>query len=462
MMAVTDDVRTTPIPGMLVLPLAVHGDARGWFKENWQRERMVGLGLPDFGPVQNNMSFNGRRGATRGIHAEPWDKLVSVATGRVFAAWVDLRAGESFGTTWWTELDEHTTVYVPRGVGNAYQTLTDGTVYSYLVNDHWSPGVAYPALHLADETAAIPWPIALESAEVSEKDLRNPRLAEVTPMEPKRTLITGCHGQLGKALAPLFPGAVLVDLDELDICDEAALDAWNWQDHDLILNAAAFTAVDRAEEPDGRRTAWAANAAAPAALARIAARRGITLVHYSTDYVFDGDPGPRGHAEDEGFAPHGVYGQTKAAADLAVGIAPRHYLLRTSWVIGEGHNFVRTMARLAADGVDPAVVDDQVGRLTFADELARATRHLVSTGAAFGTYNVTNAGRPRSWAAYARQVFTLTGHDPSRVSTVSTAEYGAGKALAPRPLHSTLDLTKLAATGFTSTDADEALAAYLQ
>ncbi len=82
---------STNIPGMLVLDLPVHGDSRGWFKENWQREKMRALGLPDMGPVQNNISFNDEAGVTRGIHAEPWDKFISVACGRVFGAWVDLR-----------------------------------------------------------------------------------------------------------------------------------------------------------------------------------------------------------------------------------------------------------------------------------------------------------------------------------------------------------------------------------
>ena len=91
-------VRTTDIPGLLIIDLVVHGDSRGWFKENWQRAKMTALGLPDFGPVQNNMSYNTDVGVTRGLHAEPWDKLVSIAHGRVFAAWVDLREGASFGT----------------------------------------------------------------------------------------------------------------------------------------------------------------------------------------------------------------------------------------------------------------------------------------------------------------------------------------------------------------------------
>src|SRR6476660_2082245 len=122
----------TPIPGLLVLRVPVHADNRGWFKENWQREKMTAVGLPDFGPVQNNISFNQRRGATRGLHAEPWDKLVSVATGRVFAAWVDLREGPSFGATHHVEIDPSVTVFVPRGVANGYQALEDATAYTYL------------------------------------------------------------------------------------------------------------------------------------------------------------------------------------------------------------------------------------------------------------------------------------------------------------------------------------------
>ena len=90
-------VEETNVPGLLVFDLPVHGDNRGWFKENWQRAKMTELGLPDFGPVQNNISFNAKKGVTRGIHAEPWDKYISIAAGSVFGAWVDLRPGDSFG-----------------------------------------------------------------------------------------------------------------------------------------------------------------------------------------------------------------------------------------------------------------------------------------------------------------------------------------------------------------------------
>ncbi|MBU2073487.1 MAG: bifunctional dTDP-4-dehydrorhamnose 3,5-epimerase family protein/NAD(P)-dependent oxidoreductase [Actinobacteria bacterium] len=456
----------TPIPDLVVLRLEIHEDSRGWFKENWQREKMLAAGLPDFGPVQNNMSLNAHRGATRGIHTEPWDKLVSVATGRVFAAWVDMREGPSFGTVFHLEMGPDTAVFVPRGVGNSYQALEDGTVYSYLVNDHWRPGIAYPALHLGDPTCAIPWPIPLDQAEISEKDHSNPTLDAVTPVAPKKTLIIGANGQLGRALHDQFPGADLVDLvadpdrdvTALDASDPTAIAAMAWRDYGVVLNAAAYTSVDAAETPEGRVTAWQANATAPALLARAADEHGFTLVHYSSEYVFDGTR--ELHTEDEPLSPLGVYAQSKAAGDIAVSTSRRHYLIRTSWVVGEGRNFVRTMLDLAARGVSPAVVDDQLGRLTFTDELVRATKHLLASGAEFGTYNVSNGGQTMSWYDVAAAVFDHAGREDGAVSRTTTEAYAAGKDLAPRPAHSVLDLTKLAATGFTSLDGATTLGAY--
>jgi dTDP-4-dehydrorhamnose 3,5-epimerase len=183
-------------------------------------------------------------------------------------------------------------------------------------------------------------------------------------------------------------------------------------------------------------------------------------VHYSTDYVFDGERDV--HDEDEPLAPLGVYAQTKAAGEVAVATTPRHYLLRASWVVGEGANFVRTMARLADSGTSPDVVADQVGRLTFADELARATCHLLTSQAPFGTYHATNGGPAMSWAEVAREVFAARGRDPDDVREISTEEYAAGRAVAPRPRSSVLSLARLEATGFRPTDAREALRAYCE
>ncbi|GGD31514.1 dTDP-4-dehydrorhamnose 3,5-epimerase or related enzyme [Microbacterium faecale] len=455
-------VHETPIAGMLLFDLDVHGDNRGWFKENWQREKMAALGLPDFGPVQNNISFNGSAGTTRGIHAEPWDKWVSVATGRIFGAWVDLRAGDGFGRVFTAEIDPSTAIFVPRGVGNAFQVLEDATAYTYLVNDHWSPDASYSFLNLADETVAIDWPIALEDAELSQKDRQHPRLADVTPIAPKKVLVLGASGQLGRALRDEFadmPWAEYATRADLDLTADLA-SARRWRDYGAIVNAAAYTAVDAAETD--RAAAWAANATAVGSLARVAAANGITLVHVSSDYVFDGSA-TAPYRETDAFSPVGVYGQSKAAGDVAAATAPRHYILRTSWVIGDGGNFVRTMASLAGRRVDPQVVDDQVGRLTFTSEIARGVRHLLDMGAPFGTYNLTGSGQPRSWFEIARRVFELTGHSPERVSPVSTADYFAGKeGIAPRPANSVLDLSKLEAAGFSPADHEASLEEYLR
>lgn len=442
----------TPIPGLVVWDLPVHGDTRGWFKENWQREKMTRAGLPDFGPVQNNISFNDAPGTTRGIHAEPWDKFVSVASGRIFGAWVDLREGPTFGVVFTTELDPSRAIFVPRGVGNAYQTLEAATAYVYLVNDHWSPDASYTFLNLADESCAIEWPIPLNRAEISAKDLAHPRLDGVAPMTPRKTLVLGASGQLGRALRDEFGEAAHMEYatrEQLDVTRRDFATARHWRDYSTIINAGAFTAVDLAETPAGRAEAWSVNAAGAASLARVATGHGLTVVHVSSDYVFDGTL-DRPYTEDDALAPLGVYGQTKAAADIAIATVPRHYIVRTSWLVGDGKNFVRTMATLAERGVDPRVVSDQLGRLSFTEDLARSIRHLLESRAPYGTYNVTGSGDRASWADIARSVFALTGHDPSRVNAVTTEEYfsSATGPFAPRPRNSVLDLKKIESTGY--------------
>ena len=183
-------VAETGIEGLKVVDLAVHGDSRGWFKENWQRAKMCALGIPDLKVVQNNTSYNDSRGVTRGIHAEPWDKFISVARGSVFGAWVDLREGSAtYGKVFTCTLDPSRAIYVPRGVGNSFQALEDGTAYTYLVDAHWSLELkkTYTFVNLADPELAIEWPIPLDEATVSEADLNHPMLRDVVPMAPKRT-----------------------------------------------------------------------------------------------------------------------------------------------------------------------------------------------------------------------------------------------------------------------------------
>lgn len=179
------NVQESPIPGLFVIELPLHEDARGWFKENYQKEKMEALGLPTFTVVQNNFSFNRDKGVIRGLHAEPWEKYISVANGSVFGAWVDLRVGESFGTIYTHVITPGIAIFVPRGVANSYQTLEENVTYTYLVNEHWSPEAKYVAVNVTDPTLGINWPISLDESIISDKDTANPILADVRPLEMK-------------------------------------------------------------------------------------------------------------------------------------------------------------------------------------------------------------------------------------------------------------------------------------
>lgn len=278
----------------------------------------------------------------------------------------------------------------------------------------------------------------------------------------RRLLILGSSGRLGRLLAEQYPQARHADRSELDLMDRRALENYDWDGIDTIINAAAYTNVNGSETSVGRRSAWQLNAQVPAALARIANEHALTLVHFSSDYVFDGSITP--HTEDEPFAPLGVYGQTKAAGDLAVSVTVKHYLLRTSWLVAGVPNFVTTMVQAARAGQNPKVVTDQIGRLTFGITLIEALDHLLTKHASYGTYHVSNGGPPTSFADIARRIFEICGRNPDDVIGITTAEQQAEDpdALAPRPLASTFDLTKIESAGFTPPDWQEQLAKYLK
>lgn len=270
-------------------------------------------------------------------------------------------------------------------------------------------------------------------------------------MDSSNIFIVGANGQLGRALRRQYPEAQFADIDEMDITDRRSVESFDWSGISIVLNAAAFTNVDGAETPEGRVAAWKVNASAVANLTRVCRAHNMTLVHISSDYVFDGTKEP--HSESEDFSPLSVYGASKAAGDLLVEQLDNFYLLRTTWVIGEGKNFVRTMLGLAEKNISPTVVHDQIGRLTFTRELVRIIDHLLSTQAPFGTYNATNDGPLESWADITRRIFALAGRNDLTVTNTTTAEYFAGKdGIAPRPLGSNMSLDKLHSTGFTSRD----------
>lgn len=274
-------------------------------------------------------------------------------------------------------------------------------------------------------------------------------------------VVVGANGQLGRATQERFPDAQYFGSGDLDITSPDSLRAISWKGVEVILNAAAYTNVDGAETAEGRTAAWRVNAEGVRNLASVAVEHGLTLVHVSSEYVFDGTE--QIHTEDEPFSPLSSYGATKAAGDLAASLADRHYILRISWAIGEGHNFVRTMMNLANRDISPQVVNDQIGRLTFMPEVTGALEYLITAGAEYGTYNMTASGQPASWAHITEAVFEALGRHDLEVTGVTTDAFYEGKeGIAPRPAQSTLDLTKISNAGFAPQDWQESLKEYIE
>ena len=280
-----------------------------------------------------------------------------------------------------------------------------------------------------------------------------------------KALITGANGQLGGALQHQFPDALALGSKELDITDPSALLAGRFSDMGVIINAAAYTNVDGAEDPANLGVAGEVNAQGVANLAKLATRLNIPLVHISSDYVFDGTKVGT-YTELDPFKPVNAYGRTKAEGDQAAAEHAEHYIFRTSWVVGNGPgpNFVKTMAKLAEGGVNPAVINDQFGRLTFTKTLAGAVQFALENEIPYGTYNLTNTGEQVSWYQIAQEVFRLTGHNPDRVSPQSSADYADSKdqKVAPRPVKSMLDLSLIESLGFRPPDWRDTLEAYLR
>jgi dTDP-4-dehydrorhamnose 3,5-epimerase len=172
-------VRPCAIDGLYEVSLVVNVDDRGSFREVFQTEKMEALGLPKLGPVQWNVSTNQSKGTLRGIHAEPWDKFIHVLHGEAFAAIVDLRPeSPTYKQHETFTLNQSNAIFVSRGLGNSYQTLTDDVIYGYLVNQHWSPDAQYTLISFRDPQLAIQWPLPIDASLISEKDLSHPPLGD--------------------------------------------------------------------------------------------------------------------------------------------------------------------------------------------------------------------------------------------------------------------------------------------
>ncbi len=275
----------------------------------------------------------------------------------------------------------------------------------------------------------------------------------------KKILVTGCSGQLGRAIQREYEndGAKLLctDVAELDITDSAqVMEYVRLQRPDVILNCAAYTAVDDCER--AWDLAYRINAIGPRNLAIAARETGAKLVHISTDYVFDGE-GTSPYTEFDAVNPVSAYGKTKLAGERFVAqFAERFFIIRTAWLYGEGKNFVRTMLRLAETHDAVSVVKDQLGTPTSAAEVARLMHRLEPTEN-YGLFHGTCEGSC-SWADFASEIFRLTGTS-TKVNYVTTEEYGSPTK---RPAYSVLDNYMLRLTDdYRMADWEAALREYL-
>ena len=238
-----------------------------------------------------------------------------------------------------------------------------------------------------------------------------------------RALVTGTSGQLGRELVDILTGrgheVVALSRSELDVADPAAVErAVEAHSPKLVANAAAYTNVDGSETETG--TAYAVNALGPRNLAQACERRGCELLHVSTNYVFDGES-ERPYGPFDLPNPISAYGRTKLAGEEYVKpLSSRWYLVRTAGVYGEGHNFVRTMLRVAKERDVLKIKDDEFISPTYARDLAEGIAEVIETGL-YGLYHLTNSGSC-SWYEFAEEIFSLSGTEV-KVLPIPTSEY---------------------------------------
>lgn len=280
-------------------------------------------------------------------------------------------------------------------------------------------------------------------------------MTPVVPLAPQRIAVIGREGQLARALIQALQAggqlAIVIARPDVDLAEPASLrDAIIASRADAVVNTAAYTAVDRAEdEPDA---AFAINATGAGAVAEAAAAIGAPVVHVSTDYVFDGG-GSRPYLETDATAPLGVYGRSKLEGEVRVAAAnPRHVILRTAWLVSpHGQNFVKTMLRLAADRPELRVVDDQHGCPTFAADLAHVIVQLLprlisqaAIGQHHGIFHATNVGET-TWCGFARAIMAGAAARGARGVPVAAIPTSAYPTKARRPAYSVLATGKLSA-----------------
>jgi dTDP-4-dehydrorhamnose reductase len=279
----------------------------------------------------------------------------------------------------------------------------------------------------------------------------------------EQIVILGADGQLGRAFSSLMPHAVFLNRQNLDIGHPRQVVEKILRERapNVVINCAAYTNVDRAEIEEERATTI--NGRAVGLLASVCHDLGAMFISYSSDYVFDGRFFGRPYREDDSTNPLSAYGRSKRLGEQLAG--GNGCIIRTSWVYGDGRNFVRTMLKMATDNelAEVSIIDDQLGRPTYAVDLARATLRLLKTRPLPPVLHISNSGEELSWAAFARSIFQTAGLSV-RVMPISTEEYlrrRSGQIIAQRPHYSVLDLSVIEERGVCMRPWNQALAEHL-
>ena len=275
-----------------------------------------------------------------------------------------------------------------------------------------------------------------------------------------KILITGANGMLAKAVRAEFKNEELIctDVEELDITNLEAVEQFVCDNKpNLVINCAAYTAVDKAEEQE--ELAYKINAIGPKNLAIASEANDAILVHISTDYVFGGDrPVDQYYSEDDEKNPQAVYGTTKLAGEKFIEEnCSKYYIFRTAWLYGEGNNFVRTMIKLSESRDEVSVVNDQHGSPTYAVDLATILHQAIDKKIPYGAYNATNLGYT-TWYDFTRKIYEIK-NIQCKVKPVTSDEFPRP---AKRPLNSQMSKDKLLNNGIEIPTYEEALKRYLE
>lgn len=458
------NIEETKLKDCYILTPKRFGDERGYF-ESVTVDQLKELGFNGFQQISNSQSD---KGIVRGLHfqKDPYcqAKVVRCHRGAVIDVVVDVRKDSpTYGQSIAVELtpENGRLLYVPRGFAHGYVALEDKSLFEYYVDNTYKPTYEDGILW-SDETLGIDWEDILKKCNVEEpilsnKDKVRKALADTQvdfQRKPKKYLITGYKGQLGYDIVRELEARgeheyLALDIDEMDITNrEQVMKIVKAYNPDVIFHCAAWTQVDKAEDPNIQNKVYDINVEGTKNLTDASIEVGAKIIYMSTDYVFDGTK-EGAYTEEDKPNPKSQYGLTKLLGEEEVKRNPNHFITRISWVFGiNGNNFIKTMLRLSDSHDKLTVVADQIGSPTYTVDLAKLLVEMAQTDK-YGTYNVNNEGYV-SWAEFAKYIMESNGIS-TEIVPVTTEEYYEGKdmsKIAYRPRNSKLDKSKLEENGF--------------